>query len=190
MPGLRGNRSSHEVICTRRVKRPSGASTTRSTTSPKVSSDLGGQRTGSVCSLSPAALSLTTAKPPTRNNGAATSATTAGRAKQRATTKSTCPRRVDLPASSADSTQTATRSARPHRRSTRRNQSARAADRSTKVQATGSDHTSTRPGTPPPEPRSTTCLIDPRSPAVSNPRYASACAIWTSNGDLPRYPRV
>jgi hypothetical protein len=113
--------------------------------------------------------SLTTRTPPTRSSGAAHSATTAGGPKLRATTASTPARSGPRPASSARWCRTSTRSPSPS--------SATASSRTAQRRAAASSSTSchigratarTRPGTPPPAPRSTT-WAGSRREAVEEP---------------------
>ncbi len=106
--------------------------------------------------------SETTSHPPTRSKRAAHSATTAGRPKERARTPSNPPLRPSWrPQSSARPSSTVTRSASPRRSTARRRKAAlRPLASSSATEASGQPSATTRPGSPPPEPRSTS-LVGP-----------------------------
>ena len=100
--------------------------------------------------------SETISQPPGRRRGAAHSATTAGRPKDRARTPSKRPRRSpSRPATSARSWRTVTRSAKPRRRTASLRKAVFRPLASRRTSATSGRRTATtRPGSPPPEPRS------------------------------------
>ena len=136
--------------------------------------------------------SETRSQPPTLRRGAAHSATTAGRPKERARTPSKAPRKPSWrPQTSARSWMTVTRP-ESSRRSTDRCRKAarrRLASRSTMATSCHAAAT-TSPGSPPPEPRSTTRGVS--GPSAASPRAAaansSACRICGSKAPGPRNP--
>lgn len=136
--------------------------------------------------------SETTSKPPTRTRGDPHSATTAGGPKLRATTTSSRSRRVESrPADSARSFKTSTCSSRPQRRTARaRNPALLLRASSKRILLLGNNMANTRPGMPPPEPRSRIreanfppgALTPPA--ALSSRRFSSAQASRTSAKSL------
>ena len=138
---------------------------------PSSVSAAAGQRVGSCVGGS-----LTTSRPPTRRRALATSAVTSGGAKLRATTASWLPRQSSSWAStSARPVTTWTRSPHPNRPTTRRSQSVRLTLASSRVTiASGRSAAITSPGTPPPEPRSSTRVAS--AIGSTKPRACSASA--------------
>jgi hypothetical protein len=144
----RGTPAGHLMVCSKTAYAPSLHGTRWS---PSSASAADGQR--SPCTRGG---SLTTRRPPIRKNGAAHSAVTAGRPKPRATTASWLDRQdASRPSTSARAVTTRTRSVQPSRDTARRSQSVRLslASNSTTA-ASGRAAAMTKPGTPPPLPRS------------------------------------
>lgn len=158
--------------------------------------------TGAVSgSRAPAGGSLTTRMPPGRRNGAAHSAVIAGLPKERATTASNCPRHVGRwPRSSARPSSIARRVDTPSRAAASVRKAIRRCWASRSVSLVwGHDTARTRPGSPPPEPRSSTVGgCDPAPPVedralcayarTTTRAKARACARCGSSGPGPRRP--
>ena len=155
----------------------------RGVPNPSSASPAGSQRGAD---SSPSGGSVTTSSPSRRRKPTAHSAVTAGGPNDRATTRSNPPRRRSSRASaSARPHSTATREARSRVATARVKKSHRRrwASSSTPV---ASDHSpnNTRPGTPPPLPRSRT---RPRQSPIPRAR-SSACWYWRATGPGPSRP--
>lgn len=182
IPARRGKRPGQAVRWTRTIRR-GGPVRRCSTSRPSSVNGSGGQR-----AEAGSGGSLTTRWPPSPRRGAAHSAVTAGDAKLRATTTSKWPRSSSWrPRSSARACRGSMRAAHPKwstaqaRKSTRR----RCASTSTTCAVGQASTPRTRPGRPPPLPRSAT-----RSGTASSaPAKASAWSICWSRGAEPRSRR-
>ena len=135
--------------------------------------------------------SLTTKSPPLVRRGAAHSAVTAGGPKLRATTSACAPRWVgSRPTISARSPTTPTRPVRPRRSTASIRKSARRRLASTRAQVeAGQWAASTRPGTPPPLPRSRQAFGVSDATSATARAKPPACSMCVSRGPGPRKPR-
>lgn len=175
-PTRRGNRSEASAVCSSTRTGPARPRSAR----PSSPNGPAGQRS----SVSPGG-SLTTSRPATRRKPQAHSAVTAGEPKLRLTTRSNAPRNAgNRAARSARSVTTVTRSARSSSPTADSRNAVRRVLASRNTHRLSSHRTArTRPGRPPPLPRSRASIGD--ATARAKPSACSKC--WTT-GPGPRKP--
>ncbi len=199
MPDRRGYLSGQLPDRRRIVKESPGVRRRSTTDRPSVSRPSGGQRSGAFGARAVEGGSETTRTPPILRRGAAHSAVMAGGPNDRAVIPLSCPRNEgSLPSTSARHASTNTLSSRPSRLVALSRKADRRSDASMRqaLAVGGNRSASTRPGSPPPDPRSPS--IDPPVAVPSRPSSnskraatsASACATWRSIAAGPMKPRA